>query len=346
MASKIALTNLLYFKDEVIISLLASLLNKSETAIFWAYELHYSGFNDELFELLEKLYYYFFATLNPNFKNFLNRKIVEWYDTQNIQVVNQIVSNLLIRPYNLDVFMLKHTSYSIKIPDSNTTSDSSRIVKWIEERKFATLAKYILYSSSEQEFEELNSIGAKSRLEFLSHIMQKTTEKKGIKSGNDLYLESEYNPLDVEENPILYRILEKFGRNRVNESEVLGAFELNRPKDYADVLELWRTNWVYYACASPVWLSRVEYHCGVLDNEKKVVVFKSDSDRKSDSDFEEEFYNNFNLEPDEQKRETQEKIIPEIRTISAFEFYKKFKKSNGIYIINEKTLSKIKKFCI
>jgi hypothetical protein len=335
MTSQIVLTNLLYFKDEVIVSLLTSLLNKSEAAVFWAYELHYSGFNDELFELFEKLYYYFFATLNPKFKKFLNRKIKEWRETENIQVINQIVSNLLIRPFNLDIFMLKHTSCSIKIPSSSTILS---IKQWIEERKYATVAKYVLYSSSEQEFSEMNTIDAKSRLELLVHFIQKSTEEKGIKCGNNLYLDSEYIVPDIEENPVLYKILEKFATHRVNETEVLGAFELNRPKTYAEVVELWRENWLYYACASPVWLSRVDSHGGMLNNEKKTVEFKSED--------EENFYNNFNLEPDEQKRETQEKIIPEISEVSTFEFYKRFNKGNGIYVINEKMLNKVKKFSL
>ena len=43
-------TRYLYLHDEVKIALMASLLNKSNASIFWAYELYYSGFENELVE--------------------------------------------------------------------------------------------------------------------------------------------------------------------------------------------------------------------------------------------------------------------------------------------------------
>ncbi len=331
MTEQIILTNLLYLRDEVKIALLISLLNKNESAIFWAYELHYSGLTQDLFDLLEKIYYYFFATLNPKFKNFLNRKILEWNEQKDIQVINAIVSNLLIRPFNLDIFILVHTCVSVKLPDSIDVS------KWIEERKYSTIAKYILHSSNEAEFSKLST--SSSRIEYLAEIMQQCTEKKGIKSGHKLYLQSHYIGLEIGDKPILYKIMETHCKYGVNESELLGAFDIRRPKIYKKLQELWRINWLYYACGSPVWLERVESYKGSLNNEKKSVIFPSE-------DLEEAFYNNFDLEPDEQKRETQEKIIPEISDTKVEKFYKKFNNANGVYVVNEKILDKIKRFHI
>jgi hypothetical protein len=39
--SNLVLTRYLYIKDEVKLALLISILNKSDDAIFWAYELYY-----------------------------------------------------------------------------------------------------------------------------------------------------------------------------------------------------------------------------------------------------------------------------------------------------------------
>jgi hypothetical protein len=103
MTTQIVLTNLLYLKDEVSIALLISLLNKNDSALFWAYELHYSGFNNELFELLEKIYYYFFATLNPKFKNFLKMKIKEWNEYDKLKDLPEL-SKLF---YNNPIFTSK-----------------------------------------------------------------------------------------------------------------------------------------------------------------------------------------------------------------------------------------------
>jgi hypothetical protein len=329
--SSISLTNLLYLKDEVQIALLISLLNKNESAIFWAYELHYSGFNDELFNLIEKIYHYFFATLNPKFKNFLNRKMNEWRETEDIQIINEIVSNLLIRQFNLDIFMLVQTCVSIKLPSSIDLS------KWTKERKYATIAKYILHSCTQTEFSEYaaQENGVKTRLELLVSIIQKC---QGIKPGHNLYLHSEYIRPDIGDTPILYKVLENHCKYGVNESGLLGTFELSRPKEHKKLQEVWRINWLYYACASPIWLSRVESYNGKLDHINKKIIFE-------DEEKEEDFYNNFDLEPDEQKIETQQKSIPEIPVISFEEFYKKFK-NNGIYNVSEKTIKKIKKIKI
>jgi hypothetical protein len=332
------LTNLLYFKDEVIAAFICSLLNKSESAIFWAYEIHYSGFNDELFDLLEKIYYYFFATLNPNFKKFLIRNLLKWRETQDNQIINKVVSNLLIRPYNLDVFILVQISKSVKVPDHF----DGNLDHLIEGKKYGTLSKYILHSCSDEQFEKLcGEYKTKTRIELLAQLMQKCTAKKFIKIGDKLYLESEYIQPEIgeEPEPVLYKILENYCKYGVNEIGFLGAFQLKRPKDMKKVQELWRSKWLYYACGSPVWLERVESYGGSLDNEKNTVVFENEEQ-------EDAFHDNFGLEPDEQKRETQEKIIPTIQDVKASEFYERFKGEKGIYNISKNILEKIKKIII
>ena len=327
LSIRCSLTNLLYFKDEVEAALIIALLNKNEgAAIFWAYELHYSGLNDELFSLLEKIYYYFFATLNPNFKPFLNRK----HGSREFQDINAIVINLLIRPYNLDIFLLVQTCKSVKIP----TDFDGDLVPLIAAKKYATVAKYLLHTCSETEFVKMKK-GACSRLEYLAQLMEPNTSI-GIKSGHKLYLESEYVGPEIGEDPVLYKILETHCKYGVNDSGVLSAFQLERPKEYKKVQELWRSNWRYYACRSPVWLERVESYGSVLDNEKNCVLFENEHQ-------EEAFYNQFNLEPDEQKRETQQKIIPDlIEKVKPSDFYEKFKGDKGIYKITQNTLDKIK----
>ena len=69
--SDLIFTRYLYIKDEVQISLLVSILNKNDDAIFWAYELYYSGFKKELLNIIWKIYYDFFVTLNPTFEIYL-----------------------------------------------------------------------------------------------------------------------------------------------------------------------------------------------------------------------------------------------------------------------------------
>jgi len=72
--SDLVFTQYLYIKEEVRIALLVSILNKSNDAIFWAYELYHSGFKYELLNLIWKIYYDFFATLNPAYEAYLLKK--------------------------------------------------------------------------------------------------------------------------------------------------------------------------------------------------------------------------------------------------------------------------------
>jgi hypothetical protein len=332
-SSSPSLSNLLYFKDEVEAALILALLNKNEeAAIFWAYEIHYSGFEDGIFSLLEKIYYYFYATLNPNFKPFLNRKL----GSREFQDINDIVANLLIRSYNLDIFLLLQSCKSVKIP-ANFDGD---LVPLMASKKYATVSKYVLHTCSETEFTKMAE-GYGSRLEYLAHLMQpkdiQTPSKGTYKPGHKLYLESEYVAPEIGENPVLYKILEIHCNYGVNDSGLLSGFELDRPKEYKNVQELWFNHWLYYACRCPVWLERVESYQGSLDNEKKSVIFASE-------DQEEAFYNQFGLEPDEQKRETQEKVIPELLgEVKVSDFYQKYKGDLGIYKITKNALEKINK---
>jgi len=77
--SNLVFTRYLYIKQEVRIALLVSILNKSDSAIFWAYELYYSGFQHELFILLWQIYYDFFATLNISYEAYFLKKHNECY---------------------------------------------------------------------------------------------------------------------------------------------------------------------------------------------------------------------------------------------------------------------------
>ena len=87
--SDLVFTQYLYIKEEVRIALLVSILNKSDDAIFWAYELYHSGFKHELLNLIWKIYYDFFATLNPTYEAYLLKKHKELInDTTGTQVRN------------------------------------------------------------------------------------------------------------------------------------------------------------------------------------------------------------------------------------------------------------------
>ena len=154
--SNIIFTRYLYLKDEVKLSLLVSILKKSDDAIFWAYELYYSGFKTELFEFIWYIYYVFYDTLNPSFEAYLLNKKNEMLKDE--KLVSAIVQDLIIRPFNTDVFFLNVICKTFEIEckykeiDENnkkkcmrTSSDLyDQLMIWIDTCDYRSIAQFIL----------------------------------------------------------------------------------------------------------------------------------------------------------------------------------------------------------
>ena len=161
--SNIVFTRYLYLKDEVKLALFISLLKKSDDAIFWAYELYYSGFKTELIEIIWNIYYKFYATLNPSFEAYLLNKLSKNKQINDDKLVSTIIQDLMIRPFNTDVFFLnticqlfevecnyKNTNISInkdnKTPSNiKTTSDLyEQLIIWIDAHDYRSIAQFVL----------------------------------------------------------------------------------------------------------------------------------------------------------------------------------------------------------
>lgn len=163
--SELVFTRYLYVKDEVRIALLVSILNKSDDAIFWAYELYYSGFRNELFNLLWKIYYDFFASLNPTFEAYFLKKHKEWLnsnsenktgnenDYKKDNIISAIIQDLLFRPFNSDVFFLRNIceQFEIEIVYCNninsivTIKDAyDNFKNWINTNDYRSIAQWII----------------------------------------------------------------------------------------------------------------------------------------------------------------------------------------------------------
>ena len=103
----IIFTRYLYIKDEVLIALLLSILNKSDNALFWAYELFHSGFYKGLFDFIWKIYYDFFATLNPSYEDYLLITQQEFLKLNDHTIIGSIINDLIIRNFNTDIFTMR-----------------------------------------------------------------------------------------------------------------------------------------------------------------------------------------------------------------------------------------------
>lgn len=103
------LTRFLYIKDEVLLSLLISILEKDyDQSLFWASELYYSGYEKETMEYIDAIYITFFRSQNPR----LNR-IVKWGVAKYNKGIHMAASLLLnltsnMRKYTLQDFAAKN----------------------------------------------------------------------------------------------------------------------------------------------------------------------------------------------------------------------------------------------
>jgi hypothetical protein len=366
----IILTRYLYLKDEVEIALLMSLLNKKDSSLFWAFELYFSGFETELWDLFWKIYYEFYAALNATMEAFILTKQKEFISTETDEeekkkIIAVIVNNLLVRKYTLDVFLLRQVVEQFEIEQPTTEETLEQLLKKAD---YEQLASFILEVMSEEALNDtLEKIvdyfiskgvplkKAKILKDFkkLSHknknliLLSKTINYfhrlNGVKMGKSWYIYVEEENLKQYET--IYNsetdsrnILEKACLYGTNESGYLGAFKLSREL-VADIKTEYRFSWLYYASFTPVWASRIEKYGGFRDHETQKVQFQDD-------DFFDAFYNEFQYDPDEQNIDIQDKNIPFIKTDFIInQFLKSYSKLN-IYKIDESYIDYLEKLSL
>jgi len=374
--SSLTFTRYLYIKEEVIAALLLALLDKREDcALFWAYELYYSGFQTDTFAFLWSVYYDFYATLNPTFEQFFLSTHKEWIKSNDPCAFASIIINLCIRPFTTDVFMLRHVvdqfvvSTDLKDPkvnegDNDNDNDiSHKIADWLAEHNYECLAQYILVECNDGtdllsivdetcSYFSWNGLGitkskiitrfkkmsahcpSESRKIVLAIIMQFYAMQSSCIKPKNIYLTME--PADCDKYKTLMdlspslspssKILPTACAFNINVSGHLGLFGFVHD---AATINCYRVNWLYYASNSPYWLSAItKIGGGIQDHNLHKITF-------DDSIKEENFCEQYWLDPDEQPLEVQHKSIQDISAVSVREFYLKHKKHNIVSICDE-----------
>jgi hypothetical protein len=328
-ASNIILTRFLYIKDEVEIALLMCILQKKKESLFWAYELYYSGFENDVFELIWTIYYDFFATLNPLFEIFIKEKEEEWSCKKSDVIIGQIIETLLIRPFTCDVYILHHLYKQKYTPIENTNTNS--IIEWITSNNYKKISECIFSQNTEENLtkifklfisaikqidvtKKIKKINKSKRSivllkkQMVSRILGVFSKKTKAKQFYMIFTEDKVEPF---KNELVYsmkpyRILLNACIFGVNDHEYLSLFTLRRYQ-LPNLLDSYNNEWLFYASFSPIWLKRIKECNGIIDYEKKQIVFKTEDD-------EELFYDRFNYEPDEQSLELKKRTVPDIST--------------------------------
>jgi hypothetical protein len=375
---KIIFTRYLYVKDEVKLALITSLLDKKEKAIFWAYELYYSGFEVELFNHLWTIYFDFYYTLNPSFYDYFVKKQKEWRKMskgpEKDKIINMIVSDLIMRPYNLDTFLLRQitTNFDITLDapahvvfDHIEFINISQVNMWFINKNYINIAEFVLHQCKEQYFDELlefvksyfkaitgkkliehkinknlNTVKTEKRQMILAYIMLQFTVMDEVKMGKKLYV-------IVEEKDIIpfETIYSNYESSFYPYKILPKVYSYGIDEDnYLSLFKLKRNSinlndayfrhWEYYAAYSPVWYDRVKKYRGTINHELKKIEFPND-------DFFEEFYDSYNYETDEQKPETTNKSIKNIvKERTWTQFYKEHK-ANGLFVPDAEFLEEL-----
>jgi hypothetical protein len=101
------LTRYLYTKIDVKQSLLLALLeHQTEEAMFWAYELYYSGFQQDCFDYVSNIYEEIYSFDNPGLRLPFQKTIREWNLDQSLDWnLGTIIMTLSARNYSLNYFL-------------------------------------------------------------------------------------------------------------------------------------------------------------------------------------------------------------------------------------------------
>lgn len=360
-------TRYLYEMEEVKIAFTLSLLNKSEEVLFWAYELYYSGYKEELVDLIWKNYYDFYSSLNPAFEVYLLKKnnISNFNDVKNIA---NILNSFIIRPYNLDVFMAQKIIQNFEIDFvkedihqllalGNHLNTSFYILETVEERNLDdTLNLVIEHFNKTKDKSKIVTLWNKiktlsdPKVIILSYIFRFYSERQNLKTGKNLYIVVNdedvvlYETIEADlshlkeakrEKLLARKILQNAYLYAIDSSQWLNLFKLKRDK--LNIKDAYYYNWLYYTTQSPLWVSRIRAFNGVIDNETQTVEFEEEDDLQG-------FYENYGYEPDEQQINVQNKCLEIAQNPgkSWTNFYEKYR-GNGIFVVEDEYLDNMEK---
>jgi hypothetical protein len=372
-SSDLIFTRYLYIKDEVIITLLVSILNKSDDSIFWAYELYYSGFKHELFYLIWKIYYDFFATLNPTYEAYLFKKHNQWLLNENDLVIGSIIQDLLFRPFNTDVFNIRNIceqfeldiEYHTNIIDALTLQQN--MTNWILNEDFRSISQWILNVNTDiniidiyiifldtffdiftkltnnkiKLLKDINyalKLSVNPKIILIAKIMTLFSRKYDLKKGKIVYIKFE------SEDIIPYETIEDLedlkGYNILKEA---CKYNIDNFKHLSlfkltrhnyNLSEKYWYNWEYHSSFSPIWSKRIKQFKGYPDYTSQKIIFNE----YTDDELMQEFYIKYGLEPDEQPKEVQDKSIQIIENVYNWKWFNNKYKNNGIFNIYEEEL--------
>jgi hypothetical protein len=296
-----------------------------------------------------------------------------------------VIQNFFIRPFNMDIFLLKQIYLNFELEFDASLSSICENKKDLFEKLFKKdlnldwenllyiiylkdfdldygikflkdLIEYLGFSNSNKinNFEKTCTFLSSSfplidkKTFLLSKILNIYGYWKKKKMGKNIYLSSDenselvvYETIKVNENLTAYKILKQVRTVEIDNLNSLSLFHLKR--DNLDIRDAFLNHWLYHASKSPVWLQRIhQYNGKVVDEEKKVDFLEEDEELLQS------FYDHYGYEPDEQKKEVQDKSIALNNNAIGckktwLQVYKECGFSSGFLVIDEEYLEQLEK---
>lgn len=331
--NNIKLTRYLYIYDEVKYSLLTSLTLKTsfDEVLFWLSELYESGFTEELWQFTYSIYYNFYSILYPKLLSYIIKQNSKWETSNDYSILIKCYKNMFHKTVDTKMFYIYILSNKyLKNPEGKENivvfkgrspticklfqSKYKHFIQSLEKQNLNNISYYTaLYDDSEfidvlkkyiehkggQYIE--NSYYENRKINVLFHYFTSTDKSKKIiyvsESKIDIqkynktkeHTESIYKTL---ENQMLYPI-----RNEVSQ------FELSRDNiSFESLQELYWYKWEVLCYDTPYWKHIFNKYNIQIDKDKKTLIYPSD-------DVYNKFWDNYNYDFDEQKKDIQMKFL-------------------------------------
>jgi hypothetical protein len=288
--SKQSLTRYLYFLEEVKLSFLESLLKKNslKECYFWISEIFYSGFINECWQLIMKIYYDFYHLNNANIESKIN---IKFKKKDNIKSILSIVTLLFRSQHDPFVFICRTNNKGRKVKDITKT-----LLNKLKKNECQSVYYYInLLAQTEYQkcvelIERFKGESFKDNINYNDkiHLLFIFACKKYESNSNIIIKLIKSNITFVQDvNVPVKNIYNTLNKKRLyNISNDIGCFKTFDEKKF-DKKKAFCDSWEYYSNFSPIWSERLK-----CEFKNKIPLFKN-------IDSEESFYNKYNYEPDE-----------------------------------------------
>tara|TARA_B100001559_G_C16490278_1_gene618136 strand:- start:339 stop:1367 length:1029 start_codon:yes stop_codon:yes gene_type:complete len=302
--SKLSLTRFLYFLEEVKISLTTCILQKNslKECYFWISELFYSGFEKECYCLLWKIYYDFYYLNNKKVEQIIKKKTktVEIHKSSttdiNVLRLHMKIATIL---FNCEpcpsVFLYRLTTINSSTDDvgeklkhsleKGDCKNANGLIKQLCETDIDSCIK-ILESFKGETFCDNNYYENKFHL-LLCFSCKSYPQTYDYKLK---FILKNLNDIKEFDKPCKYSWNTLNKKRLYSINETIGCFALGTNENNCDKKKIWGEFWENFAKKTPLWKTRIERYNGYFKG--KTLCFKS-------IDEQEEFYDNFNYEPDE-----------------------------------------------